>query len=83
MAKVNEECYFTLIDEKSIVLNTSTDIYYELDDKATYIWNCFVNNVPKNQIIEQYQVEFNKNKEESKQAIESFISDAMSQGLIE
>ena len=33
MLKINKDCYFTEIDEKSIILNTATDLYFELDEK--------------------------------------------------
>lgn len=83
MLKINKDCYFTEIDEKSIILNTATDLYFELDEKATFLWKCLANRISKEEAITQYQTKFKKDKEESIVAYESFISEANIEGLLE
>ena len=63
--KINKNCYFTQLDEKAVVLDTSSGCYYELDEKACYLWMMIEKDYEYKEIISSYQIKFLINKEES------------------
>lgn len=80
--KINSQCYFTELDDKAVVLNTSSGIYYELDPKACYIWKMIENNHQLEEIIGSYAENFSVNKKNSTEALNKFIEHARNEGFI-
>ena len=81
--KINNQCYFTELDDKAVVLNTSSGIYYELDPKACYIWKMIEKNNQLEEIIDSYEKNFNVNEKNSITAVKKFIEQARDEGFIE
>lgn len=81
--KINNQCYFTELDDKAVVLNTSSGIYYELDTKACYIWKMLEKNHQHEEIIDSYAENFNVSKKNSAEALKKFIEHARNEGFIE
>ena len=81
--KINKNCYFTKLDDKAVVLNTSSGIYYELDQKACYIWKMLEENHQHEEIIDSYAENFNVSKKNSTEALKKFVEQARNEGFIE
>ena len=80
--KINSNCYFTELDDKAIVLNTSSGFYYELDEKSCYIWKMVEKNYEYEEIISLYKKKFLFSREESVEALDAFISKAKEESFL-
>ena len=71
------------MDDKAIVLNTSSGCYYELDSKACHIWKLIEKDYGNEEIISFYEQKFSISRKKSIEALEEFISQAKNEGFLE
>ena len=80
--RISNSCFFTELDEKGILLDTSDGMYYEFDDKAAFIWNLIMANDELQKIKELYSEKFHITNSESDIFIEEFINDLKTKGFL-
>ena len=80
--RISNSCFFTELDEKGILLDTSDGMYYEFDDKAAFIWNLLMAEEELQKIKELYSEKFQITYSESNEFIEEFIDDLKTKGFL-
>lgn len=80
--RISNSCFFTELDEKGILLDTSDGMYYEFDDKAAFIWNLLMAEEELQKIKELYSEKFHITNSESNEFIEEFIDDLKIKGFL-
>jgi len=80
--KISNSCFFTELDEKGILLDTSDGIYYEFDDKAAFIWKLLMAEDELQKIKALYSEKFQISNSESNEFIEEFIDDLKIKGFL-
>ena len=80
--RISNSCFFTELDEKGILLDTSDGIYYEFDDKAAFIWKMLMANDELQKIKKLYSEKFQINDSESNEFINEFIDDLKNKGFL-
>ena len=74
--------FFSELDEKGILLDTSDGFYYEFDDKAAFIWKLIMANDDVQTIKELYSEKFMITEDESDIFINEFVNELKTKGFL-
>ncbi|MBD3202658.1 PqqD family peptide modification chaperone [Candidatus Woesearchaeota archaeon] len=64
MIRINKDCEFKRVDEKSLILEPKSGIFYKLNQAGTLIVELIINNNSKDQIVKKLSKEFKDVSEE-------------------
>lgn len=80
--KISNACFFSELDEKGILLDTSDGFYYEFDDKAAFIWKHIMANDDVQRIKELYSEKFKITNGEGDIFIDEFVNELKNKGFL-
>lgn len=71
---INSSCISTSIEEKSVILNIESGIYYELNHTASFIWNCLKQDYTFEKIVIELMNKFNIDEKSVVNSLENTLN---------
>tara|TARA_Y100001968_G_C19442736_1_gene763465 strand:+ start:1981 stop:2262 length:282 start_codon:yes stop_codon:yes gene_type:complete len=76
-------CVDTALDKRSIILNTETGNYIELNETSTFIWKLLKEEKRFKDILDEVLNEYSVSSEEAEKEISDFIIKSIHEKIIE